>query len=193
MPKSREKENQNTSVQNQSIDLASFLGGNPYYNTGTTAANPAVVTGTGSSGVTADMILSNPNFRPEDIDKLNFDQNGNLIIDTTGLQQLGIGPLTSLGKTGQSVEFNQFMGGGTTPPDATTPQDTTTSETVPVAPVAPVTPYVNPYVQAMSSMTPTPTPAEQFNNLMRTMTMGVNKNPYVQPSGIASALPLGSI
>lgn len=237
----------------QSIDLAGFLGGNPYYNTGaaggsttttggnttTTNPNPPVVSGTGSSGITADMILSNPNFRPEDIDKLNFDSNGNLIIDTSGLGNLGLGPIPNLsgfpGGGNQAIDYNKFMGGGTT-------TDTTTPETVePVAPdtgtdstgtvsgnnlppwVSPPPPGAivtqaissvtnpetgetvmvptggytynpnynkNPYVDAVASMTPPPTRADQFNNLLRTV-QGGSSNPYVQASGIASALPPG--
>ena len=48
----------------------------------------------------------------------------------------------------------------------------------------------NPYVDAVASMTPPSTPADQFNNLLRTV-QGGNSNPYVQASGIASALPPG--
>lgn len=246
--------NNTSNIQN--IDLAGFLGGNPYYNTGaaggsttttggnttTTTSNPPVVSGTGSSGITADMILNNPHFRPEDIDKLNFDENGNLIIDFSGLGDSFLGggiPTSTLsgvyGGGNQAIDYNKFMGGGTT-------TDTTTSETV--EPVAPVTgtdstgtvsgnnlpPWVsppppgaivtqaigsvtnpetgetvmvptggytynpnynnNPYVDAVASMTPPSTPADQFNNLLRTV-QGGNSNPYVQASGIASALPPG--
>jgi len=242
----------------KTLDLAGFLGGNPYYNTGaaggsttttggnttTTTPNPPVVSGTGSSGITADMILNNPNFRPEDIDKLNFDQNGNLIIDTTGLQQLGIGPLTSLGTYGggnQAIDYNKFIGGGTDvapqprdtvvpssmlqqspnvvpssmlpswvkppPPGAIVTQAVTsvtnpeTGETVQV----PTGGYTydpdynkNPYAGLVGVNPPPPTPERQFNNLMNTVGRATtgdvqntfkSPNPYVQQSGIATALP----